>query len=132
MHKILIILFLLFSSSVLAKNDLMGSKFLCSKLLWGFEFTSFNKVKVISTDINKNTKIKDFFYYIDNKLPFINIYFIENNSKNIIYSIHLKTLRVDIRTMTSGGNTTREMIPAGFCEKVEIDDIKNHIEVLKN
>ena len=63
MHKILIILFLLFSSSVLAKNDLMGSKFLCSKLLWGFEFTSFNKVKVISTDINKNSKIKDFFYY---------------------------------------------------------------------
>ena len=132
MKKILIILVFLFSSSVTAKNDLIGSKLLCLKLLWGFDFISSNQVKVISTDINKNTTINDYLYFIDNELPFINIYFIEKNSKNIVYSIHQKTLRVDIWTMTSGGNTTREIIPSGFCNYVEIENISNHIEILKN
>ena len=97
-----------------------------------FDFISSNQVKVISTDINKNTTINDYLYFIDNELPFINIYFIEKNSKNIVYSIHQKTLRVDIWTMTSGGNTTREIIPSGFCDYVEIENISNHIEILKN
>ena len=55
----------------------------------------------------------------------------ENKIRNLIYSVHRKTLRVDIWTMTSGGNTTREMIPKGFCEIINISDILNHIERLK-
>ena len=42
-----------------------------------------------------------------------------------------ETLRVDIWTMTSGGNTTREIIPKGFCEMINFSDILTHIEKLK-
>ncbi len=40
-------------------------------------------------------------------------------------------LRVDIWTMTSGGNTTREIIPKGFCEMTNINNLFIHIEKLK-
>ena len=56
----------------------------------------------------------------------------QNQIRDFIYSVHLKTLRVDIWTMTSGGNTTREMIPKGFCEITNISNILMHIEKLKS
>ena len=74
MKKFLLIVFLLFSSSVYAVNDLTSKKFLCSKLLWGFEFISSDKVRVISTDINKKTTFKDYYYEIDSTLPYVNLY----------------------------------------------------------
>tara|TARA_Y100000590_G_scaffold427215_1_gene537100 strand:+ start:800 stop:1186 length:387 start_codon:yes stop_codon:yes gene_type:complete len=123
---------LFFSSSVIAKEDFTGKKFLCSKILWGFEFISFDKVNVISTDINNITNIKEYYYESDSKLPYVNLYLVENKIRNAIFSIHDQTLRVDIWTMTSGGNTTREIIPAGFCEEVKINNMVNHIENMKN
>ena len=33
--------------------------------------------------------------------------------------------------MTSGGNTTREIIPPGFCQEVDIINITKYIEDLK-
>jgi len=131
MKKFLLIVFLLFSSSVYAVNDLTSKKLLCSKLLWGFEFISSNKVKVIDTDINQKTNIKEYYYENDSKLSYVNLYLFENNIRNTVYSIHLNTLRVDVWTMTSGGNTTREMIPTGLCKFVKIDNIFNHIIKLK-
>lgn len=69
---------------------------LCSKLLSGFEFTSPNKVKVIDTEINKNTTISKYFYDTDLDLSYINIFSNENNIRNRVYSIELNTLRVDV------------------------------------
>ncbi len=132
MKKLLFIIFLLFSSSVSAAEDLTSKKLLCPKLLWGFEFISSNKVRVFDTDINQKTNIKEYYYETDLELSYVNLYLIENNIRNIVYSIHLNTFRVDIWTMTSGGNTTREMIPIGFCEIVKIDNIFDHIKSLKN
>ena len=131
MIKIIFILVYFFSSSVFAGEDLTDQKLLCSKLLWGFEFTSSNKVNVIETDINKETFITEYYYETDSELPYINLYLIEQNIRNVIYSIHIQTFRVDIWTMTSGGNTTREFIPSGLCEVVEIDNIADYIEDLK-
>ena len=131
MKKLLLIIFLLFSSTVYSIDDLTNKKLFCAKLLWGFEFISNNKVRVIDTDINKKTKIKEYYYETDLELSYVNLYLIENNIKNIIYSIHLNTFRIDIWTMTSGGITTREMIPKGFCEFVKIADIYNHIKTIK-
>ena len=130
--KILISLFfLLFSSLVLAVDDLTGKKYLCSKLLWGFEFISSDKVNVISTDINNKTIIREYFYSTDLKLPYLNLYLNKEGIREVIYSIHRQTLRVDIWTMTSGGNTTREIIPSGFCKEVKVNDIIKYIEDLK-
>ena len=79
------------------------------KLLWGFEFISFDKVKVIETDLNRKTKIIEYNYKTDLELSYINIFINENNLRDRVYSIELNTLRVDIWTMTGGGFTTREM-----------------------
>ena len=114
-------IFLIFN--VFADEDLDGKNILCSDLLWGFEFISSQKVKVINTDINKVTNVREYYYETNSKLPYINIYLIQNQIRDLIYSVHLKTLRVDIWTMTSGGNTTREMIPIGFCEMTNISNI---------
>ena len=122
-------IFLIFN--VFADEDLDGKNILCSDLLWGFEFISSQKVKVINTDINKVTNVREYYYETNSKLPYINIYLIQNQIRDLIYSVHLKTLRVDIWTMTSGGNTTREMIPKGFCEMTNISNILTHIEKLK-
>ena len=122
-------IFLIFN--VFADEDLDGKNILCSDLLWGFEFISSQKVKVINTDINNVTNVREYYYETNSKLPYINIYLIQNQIRDLIYSVHLKTLRVDIWTMTSGGNTTREMIPIGFCEMTNISNILTHIENLK-
>ena len=123
--------FILLIFNVFADEDLDGKNILCSDLLWGFEFISSQKVKVINTDINNVTNVKEYYYETDSKLPYINIYLSQNQIRDLIYSVHLKTLRVDIWTMTSGGNTTREMIPIGFCEMTNISNILTHIEKLK-
>ena len=117
--------------NVFADEDLDGKNILCSDLLWGFEFISSQKVKVINTDINNVTNVREYYYETNSKLPYINIYLTQNQIRDLIYSVHLKTLRVDIWTMTSGGNTTREMIPIGFCEMTNISNILTHIEKLK-
>ena len=133
MKTFLTLIFLFYSNFAfaLANDGLLGKKILCSKLLWGFEFFSSDKVNVISTDINDKTEIKEFHYEIDYELPFVNLYSFQNNIKEIAFSIHHKTLRVDIWTMTSGGITTREIIPAGFCEEVKINNLKDYIKELK-
>ena len=123
--------FIFFSFNIFADEDLTGKNVLCSDLLWGFEFISSEEVKVINTNINNETNIRKYHYETDSKLPYINIYLMENKIKNLIYSVHRKTLRVDIWTMTSGGNTTREIIPKGFCEMINFSDILTHIEKLK-
>ena len=122
-------IFLIFN--VFEDEDLDGKNILCSDLLWGFEFISSQKVKVINTDINNVTNVREYYYETNSKLPYINIYLTQNQIRDLIYSVHLKTLRVDIWTMTSGGNTTREMIPIGFCEMTNISNILTHIEKLK-
>ena len=132
MKKRLTIMFFLLSSSLFANEDLTGKFLLCPKLLWGFEFISSNKVNVVDTDINNVTQVNQYYYETDSKLPYINLYIVENNIKNLVYSIHNKTLRVDIWTMTSGGITTREIIPEGFCEVTNISNIFEYIEKLKN
>ena len=99
--------------------------------MWGFNFFSPNQVIVIKTDFNKKTNSKEYFYEIDLELSYVNLYLIENNIRNITYSIHLNTHRVDIWTMTSGGNTTREMIPEGFCKIVKTNNILEYFESLK-
>ena len=123
--------FILLIINVFADEDLHGKNILCPDLLWGFEFISSQKVKVINTDINNVTNVREYYYETNSKLPYINIYLIQNQIRDLIYSVHLKTLRVDIWTMTSGGNTTREMIPIGFCEMTNISNILTHIEKLK-
>ena len=131
MKKIFFLFCFLFSLSIIASEDLIGKNYLCSDLLWGFEFISSQKVKVINTDINNETNFREYYYETDSKLPYINIYLIQNQIRDLIYSVHLKTLRVDIWTMTSGGNTTREIIPKGFCEMTNNSNILMHIEKLK-
>ena len=121
----------LFPSLVFAESDLTGKKFLCVKLLWGFEFVSSDKVNVISTDINNITYLKEYYYEKDSDLPYVNLFLTQQNIRDVVFSINNKTLRVDIWTMTSGGNTTREIIPEGFCEDVNIDNLLEHIEGLK-
>ena len=136
MKKIFIILIfpLFFSSLSFAINnkDFTSKQILCDKLLWGFEFISSNKVKVINTDLNKKTSITEYYYDIDLNLFYINIFANKNNLSDRVYSIELNTLRVDIWTMTGGGFTTREMFPIGFCEFVKTNNIFLDIEKLKN
>ena len=132
MNKIFVILFLLSSTSLFAEDTLVGNKFICPKLFWGFDFFSSNKVNVISTNINNITSVKEYNYEIDLDLQFINLFLIENSTKEFIFSIDQNTLRVDIWTMTSGGNTVREMIPEGFCNLIFANNLLRFIEDLKN
>ena len=129
----ILIVLLYFSSSSVAftDKDLSNNQLLCPKLLWGFEFISSNKVKVIDTDLNNKTKITEYYYDTDLELSYINIFSNENNLRDRVYSIELNTLRVDIWTMTGGGFTTREMFPRGFCKFIKNKNIFSHIESLK-
>ena len=120
--------FIFFSFNIFADEDLTGKNVLCSDLLWGFEFISSEKVNVISTDTNNITKVKEYYYKNDFELSYVNLYLSAKNLKDAVFSIHHQTLRVDIWTMTSGGNTTREFIPAGFCKDVKIDNMLDYIE----
>ena len=127
MKKALFLLALFFSSTLFAKDNFTGRKFLCDKLLWGFDFISSQQVNVISTNINNKTKVTEYYYNIDFDLSYINLNLDKQKTKNAVFSIHLESLRVDIWTMTSGGITTREIIPSGFCDEVEIIDVLNYI-----
>ena len=120
-----------FSSIALTKNNFSNNQILCSTLLWGFEFISSNKVKVINTDLNNITSINEYYYDVDLELSYINIFSNENNIRDRVYSIELNTLRVDVWTMTGGGFTTREMFPIGLCKFVEINNFLYYIESLK-
>ena len=119
------------SSIAFTNKDLTNNQLLCPKLLWGFEFISSNRVKVINTDLNKITTVREYYYDVDFNLSYINIYSSENNIRDRVYSIEINSLRVDIWTMTGGGFTTREMFPIGLCEFVEIKNFLPYIESLK-
>ena len=124
-------MFYSFSSIAFTKKDYSKNQILCPTLLWGFEFISSNKVRLINTDLNKVTSINEYYYDVDMKLQYINILSSANNLRDRIYSVELNTLRVDVWTMTGGGFTTKEMFPIGFCEFVEINNILSYIESLK-
>ena len=132
-HRLFILTFFLYSSSSVAftKNNLSGNQLICPTLLWGFEFISSNRVRVINTDLNNITTTNEYYYDVDLKLSFINIFSSKNRIRNRVYSIELNSLRVDIWTMTGGGFTTREMFPIGLCKFVEIDNLLSYIESLK-
>ena len=123
----------IYSSSCIAltKYDFSNNQLLCPTLLWGFEFISSNKVKVINTDLNKITSIDEYYYDVDLELSYINIFSNENNIRDRVYSIELNSLRVDVWAMTGGGFTTREMFPIGLCKFVEINNFLSYIESLK-
>ena len=132
--KLFIFIFLFFcspSSIAFSKKDFSNIQLLCPTLLWGFEFISSNRVKVINTDLNKITTITEYYYDVDLKLSYINIFSSKNNIRDRVYSIELDSLRVDVWTMTGGGFTTREMFPIGLCEFVKIDNFSSYIETLK-
>ena len=112
-------------------NNLSTNQLLCPSLYWGFEFISSNRVKVISTDLNKKTTINEYFYDLDSDLSYINIFSSKDNIRDRVYSIELNSLRVDIWTMTGGGFTTREMFPIGLCEFVQINNFVSYIHSLK-
>ena len=131
MKILFLILFLFFSFAAFANNDLTNKQLLCPQQLWGFDFFSSDRVKVIDTDINNKTKVTEYLYNTDLELSYINIFLNENNIRDRVYSIELNTLRVDIWTMTGGGFTTREMFPRGFCKFVNTNDILSDIESLK-
>ena len=133
-QKLFIFIFLLlYSSSSLTftKNNLSNNQLLCASLLWGFEFISSNRVKVISTDLNKIITINEYYYDVDSELSYINIFSSENSIRDRVYSIELNSLRVDVWTMTGGGFTTREMFPIGLCKFVKINNFLSYIESLK-
>ena len=132
--KLFILISLIFySSSSLSftNRDLTNKQLLCPTLLWGFEFISSNKVKIIKTDLNKITTITEYYYDVDLNLSYINIFSSENNIRDRVYSIELNSLRVDVWTMTGGGFTTREMFPVDLCEFVKINNFLSYIESLK-
>tara|TARA_B100000029_G_scaffold502054_1_gene576640 strand:- start:1065 stop:1457 length:393 start_codon:yes stop_codon:yes gene_type:complete len=128
--KIYLFILLVFFPSLVLSDDLTGKKILCEEFLWGFDFISSNQVKAITTDYNKVSIVKDYYYSADDYLPYINIYE-TNNINNANFSINRQTLRVDIWTMTAGGYTSREIIPEGFCKDVKINNIENYIKDLK-
>ena len=133
-YKIIPFIFLFFYSSQsisFTNKDLSESQLHCPTLLWGFEFISSNRVKVIYTDLNKITKVKELFYDVDLELSYINIFSSKNNLRDRVYSIELNTLRVDIWSMTGGGFTTREMFPKGYCKFTTDKNILSHIQTLK-
>ena len=132
--KLFIFIFLIFYSSssiAFTKKDFSNNQLLCPKLLWGFEFISPNKVKVINTDLNKITTINEYYYDVDSELSYINIFLSENNIRDRVYSIELNSLRVDIWAMTGGGFTTREMFPINLCEFVKVNNLLLYIKNLK-
>ncbi len=132
--KLIIFISLIFYTSLsmaFSKKDFTNNQLLCPTLLWGFEFISSNRVKVINTDINKITTITEYYYDVDLNLSYINIFSSENNIRDRVYSIEINSLRVDIWTMTGGGFTTREMFPIGLCKFVEISNLLSYIESLK-
>ena len=129
LYILIILTFFLTPSLAFTKTDLSNNQLLCPTILWGFEFISNNRVKVIHTDLNKVTKINEYYYDVDLKLSYINIFSNKNNIRDRLYSIELNSLRVDIWTMTGGGFTTREMFPNGLCEFVKI---KNFLSYKKN
>ena len=131
MKIILFLCILLSAPLVFANNNLLGKKILCTEFLWGFEFISDKTLYLISTDINNETNIKKYYYEYDSKLSYVNLYLNKIDTTNFIYSIHLKTLRIDVWTMTSGGNTTREFIPQGFCKYLDNNNLVEHIQDLK-
>ena len=135
MNKLLLIFIIAYFFSLpaltLTKKDFTDKQLLCPKLLWGVEFISSNRVKVIETDLNKKTSINEYFYETDLDLSYINIFSTENNIRDRVYSIELNSLRVDVWAMTGGGFTTREMSPIGLCEFVEINNFVSYIENLK-
>ena len=114
-----------------SNKDFTNKHLLCPTLLWGFEFISSNRVKVISTDLNKITTVKEYYYNVNLNLSYINIFSSENNIRDRVYSIELNSLRVDIWAMTGGGFTTREMFPIGLCEFVKVNNLLPYIENLK-
>ena len=133
-QKLFIFIFLFFSSSssiAFSKNNFSNNQLLCPTLLWGFEFISSNRVKVINTDLNKITTINEYYYDVDLELSYINIFSSENSIRDRVYSIELNSLRVDVWTMTGGGFTTREMFPIGLCKFVKINNFLSYIESLK-
>ena len=115
----------------LINKDLTDKQLLCPTLLWAFEFISSNRVQVISTDLNKITTVKEYYYNVDSNLSYINIFSSENNIRDRVYSIELNSLRVDIWAMTGGGFTTREMFPIGLCEFVKVNNLLLYIKNLK-
>ena len=128
--KLFIFIFLfIYSSSSIAftKYDFSNNQLLCPTLLWGFDFISSNKVKVINTDLNKITSIDEYYYDVDLELSYINIFSNENNIRDRVYSIELNSLRVVVWTMTGGGFTTREMFPIGLCKFVEINNFLSDV-----
>ena len=134
MKKIVILLtflIILIFSSVIKSEDLTGKKILCEKFLWGLDFFSSKKVRVITTNYNNVSTVKEYYYGTDDYLPYINMYEFKNIN-NANYSINRETLRVDIWTMTAGGYTSREIISEGSCKLVKINNIINYIEDLKN
>ena len=114
-----------------SNKDFTNKHLLCPTLLWGFEFISSNRVQVISTDLNKITTVKEYYYNVDLNLSYINIFLSENYIRDRVYSIELNSLRVDIWAMTGGGFTTREMFPIGLCEFVEVNNLLLYIKNLK-
>ena len=114
-----------------SNKDFTNKHLLCPTLLWGFEFISFNRVQVISTDLNKITTVKQYYYNVDSNLSYINIFSSENNIRDRVYSIELNSLRIDIWAMTGGGFTTREMFPIGLCEFVKVNNLLLYIKNLK-
>ena len=112
-------------------KNLTNNQILCPTLLWGFEFISSEKVKVINTDINKKTTISEYYYDVDLNLSYINMFSSKNDIRDRVYSIELNSLRVDVWAMTGGGFTTREMFPVGLCKFVKINNFLSYIESLK-
>ena len=130
---VLFIILLFFSSKSLpiTTNDLTNKQLLCPKQLWGFEFLSSEKIRVIDTDLNNNTKITEYYYEVDLVLSYINIFSSKNNIRDRVYSIELNSLRVDVWAMTGGGFTTREMFPMGLCKFIKVDNLLSFINNLK-
>tara|TARA_B100000989_G_scaffold298782_1_gene289797 strand:+ start:276 stop:683 length:408 start_codon:yes stop_codon:yes gene_type:complete len=132
--KLFIFIFLIFyslSSIAFTKKDFSNNQLLCPTLLWGFEFISYNKVKVVKTDLNNRTSINEYYYEVDLELSYINIFSSENKIRDRVYSIELNSLRVDVWTMTGGGFTTREMFPNGLCKLIKNKNVLNYKESLK-
>ena len=129
---IFIILILFSSSSIsLTNNNLLNNQIFYPKLLWGFEFISSKKVKVINTDLNKITKIDEYYYDVDLELFYINIFSSKDTIRDRLYSIELNSLRAEVWTMTGNDFTTREMFLVGLCKFGEINNFLSYIESLK-
>ena len=131
MYFLIFLIFYTSSAATFTKKDFSNNQLFCPTLLWGFEFISTNKVKVINTDLNNITSIDEYYYDVDLELSYINIFSNENNIRDRVYSIELNSLRIDVWTMTGGGFTTREMFPIGLCKFVEINNFLSYIESLK-